>query len=163
MGTNFFLHRKLSKKQENEIGHYICKEHNYEKAIELLSEAKPIHIGKRSGGWKFLWNANHFKYFEPNKKSIMSFLKSGDIYDEYGDSYTYKQFINEELKGFIDKGLDMKTYYQEPEQKKYTFYGHWQYMSRFEKEPFISRGIKINDYEEFYVDNLRFTIMDDFS
>jgi hypothetical protein len=93
----------------------------------------------------------------------MSFLKSGTIYDEYGDSYTYKQFINDELKGFIDKGWDMKTYYQEPEQKKHQFYGQWKYMSNYDKEPFTSRGIKINEYEEFYVDNLRFTINSEFS
>jgi hypothetical protein len=164
MGTNFFLHRKLNKNQQKEIIHYITDEndYDYEKASEILSEVKPIHIGKRSGGWKFLWDANNFKYFEPNKKSITEFLKSGTIYDEYGSSFTYDQFINDEIKDFLEKGYDMKTYYEEPEIRKYPFYGQWKYMTQYEQEAFTSRGIQLNEYEEFYVDNLRFTINTDF-
>ena len=50
---------------------------------------------------KFLWNANDFEYFGPNVDSLMDFLQSGDIYDEYGTYFTFDQFMNDELDGFI--------------------------------------------------------------
>lgn len=65
---------------------------------EHLSESK-IHLGKRSGGWQFLWNHNNFKWYGITLESIIEFLRTtrGVIVNEYGDEFTLKQFIEEEI------------------------------------------------------------------
>lgn len=81
-----------------------------------------IHLGKRSGGWKFLWNPNWyklikghsevapnprtyhwveyrfevFKYYELTKESIKNFIDREDvvIYDDYGVQQDKEEFWN---------------------------------------------------------------------
>ena len=109
MGTNFYLRRKLSK-QEKDIAKELIDNDKYDEVRDILPN--DVHIGKRSYGWRFLWNANDFKYFEPNIDSLMNFLKSGDIYNEYGDYFTFDQFIKEEVGERIYKGWDLAEYYK---------------------------------------------------
>lgn len=59
----------------------------------ILNEYKKkypvIHLGKRSGGWDFLWAQNP-EYYQSNKQSIDLFLHRKDVllYNEYGDILT---------------------------------------------------------------------------
>lgn len=155
MGRNFYLKRKLSSAKKQELIDNL-NEDNYDKCNEILNEYKPIHIGKRSAGWKFLWNANNFKYFEPGKKSILEFLKSGIIKDEYDDIYTFEQFWNEELKGFLDKGYDLNDYYKVDLSAKY-------YIPQTERDEYSKRyNVNVDEYGEFYIDDLRFTTCTEF-
>lgn len=58
-----------------------------------------VHLGKRSGGWQFIWNHNNKKYYEDNLESIKRFLSNGEgwIEDEYGERFTVEDFLNEEV------------------------------------------------------------------
>lgn len=80
-----------------------------ERAEELLT-SNTVHIGKRSGGWKFLFNHNHWKYYDHTRESIDAFLRGCyEIRDEYGDSLTIEQFWSD----YVDSnknGLDNRTY-----------------------------------------------------
>jgi hypothetical protein len=51
-----------------------------------------IHLGKRSGGWKFLWNFHNNKYYS-NKEELLTFIRSGRVVDEYGDLQDTEEFI----------------------------------------------------------------------
>lgn len=76
-----------------------------------FNEENTIHIGKRSGGWKFLFNHNNWKYYDWTRESINEFLKSCDrIYDEYDENLTVEEF----WRDFVDSnsdGIDGEEYY----------------------------------------------------
>ena len=76
------------------------------KVQKMLGEVPRYHIGKQSGGWQFLF-APHIRQrgynpgqivspWEDTLESITEYLSRDDvkIEDEYGDSYTCKQFFN---------------------------------------------------------------------
>ena len=158
MGTNFYLRKKLSAK-EKELAKQYIDEDKHDELKQLIPE--DIHIGKRSGGWKFLWDAHFFEYFEPTKESLFDWLESGQIIDEYGDEFTFDQFINDELKGWLDKGHDLLSYYDTyPKEKAYLNY---ESRNRYFYQRCPDFKEYINDYGEFYIEDLRFTISEDFS
>jgi hypothetical protein len=51
-----------------------------------------IHLGKRSGGWKFVWNFHDNKYYS-NKEELFKFIRSGRVVDEYGKEIEVEEFI----------------------------------------------------------------------
>ena len=157
MGTNFYLRIKLSQKEKEKVVELLNLD-DYDELREILPE--DIHIGKRSAGWKFLWDAHFFEYFEPSKESLLDWLHSGQIIDEYGDKFTFEQFWNEEISRFLDKGYDLESYYTTyPKEQSY-----WDFTSGikyfYQRCPHF-KGY-INKYGEFYIDNLRFNTSDNF-
>jgi len=56
-----------------------------------------IHLGKRSMGWKFLWNFHNNKYFS-NKDELFDFIRNGRVIDEYGVLINQKKFIEMALE-----------------------------------------------------------------
>lgn len=158
MGTNFYLRKKLSA-QEKELAKQYIDEDKHEELKQLIPE--DIHIGKRSGGWKFLWDAHFFEYFEPTKESLLDWLHSGQIIDEYGEEFTFEQFWNDEISGFLNKGYDLESYYNTyPKEHQY-----WDFRSRIDYFDRRCPNFKgdINKYGEFYIDDLRFSTSEDFS
>lgn len=122
----------------------------YNEARDIMNEVKDIHIGKRSAGWKFLWDANEFKYFEPTKESLIEWLKSGQIIDEYDQEFTFDEFWNDYLNGFRD-GYDAITYEKDHPVRNYLRQSYT-----------IFHGIPVT-LGEFYIDDLRFSIYSDFA
>lgn len=51
-----------------------------------------VHIGKRSSGWKFLWNWNNGEYYK-TKEELFDFIRSGRVVNEYGKLINQEQFI----------------------------------------------------------------------
>ena len=92
----------------------------------------------------------------------MEWLKSGQIIDEYGQEFTFDQFINEELDGFLDKGYDIESYYEKNPEKKYYWFDFASRINDFTRK-YPDSGIEINKYGEFYIADLRFTVSEDFS
>jgi hypothetical protein len=98
---------------------YLAKNHDI-KGLEELNEKisnrierNTIHIGKRSGGWKFLFDHNNWKYYDYTKCSIIKFLKSCHIIrNEYGDILSIKKFWDEYVEDFKD-GFDGRSYYED--------------------------------------------------
>jgi beta-xylosidase len=58
---------------------------------EFLNEVN-IHLGKRSGGWKFCWNFHNNKYYS-NKEELLKYIRSGRVVDEYGVLQDTEEFI----------------------------------------------------------------------
>lgn len=152
MGTNFYLRKNISTEKKNELHSYIDNEDWYSLQKHIPTE---IHIGKKSAGWKFLWNANKFKYFKPNKESIMEFLQSGQIVDEYGEKISFDQFINKKIVDSPGNNWDVEAYYKEYPDMDYRCY-YENHNRVFEEFP----EIVPNRYGEFYIDGLRFTVSD---
>ena len=76
---------------------------------EKLSNNR-VHIGKRSAGWKFLFDYNGWKYYDHTEESIREFLGSCYlIEDEYGDPLTVDEFWKD-FALFNPTGLTGETY-----------------------------------------------------
>lgn len=149
MGTNFYIKKYMTPEQKKEVIDAINND-QYDEARDIMNEVKDIHIGKRSAGWKFLWDANEFKYFEPTKESLIEWLKSGQIIDEYNQEFTFDEFWNDCLNGFWD-GYDAITY-----EKDHPKISYWRKnISQFYGIP-VTLG-------EFYIDDLRFSVSTDFA
>lgn len=155
MGTNFYIRKKINQQQKDMLCRMIQNE-QWDEFEQNLPEA--IHLGKRSSGWKFLWDAHEFTYFKPNKKSLIEFLKSGNIEDEYGHKFTFDEFWNEELDGFLDQGWDLTDYYAE----NHSIYKH--YEPDYIRYKFQQKyNVNVNAYGEFYIDGLRFATSENFA
>ena len=108
MGTNFYAVLPVKKRTTNKLREladkldavqYIDAEGEMYDIIRDL-KCHEIHLGKRSYGWAFLWDANDLKYYEPTLASIKKFIDDNHakIIDEYGEEFTWDQFINDEIK-----------------------------------------------------------------
>ena len=153
MGTNFYVKVKLTSKQKDEIRHYLLED-RYDIIRALLDEAKDIHIGKSSFGWKFLWDVNNFKYSGKSKKEMFDWLKDKDIIDEYDKHYTFDQFIK---RIRITEGYDLESYYKD-NPDSYPDFPYYNIPIEFP-----SKGLNINQFCEFYLDDCRCTCYTDFN
>lgn len=160
MGTNYYLRPKVSSETKEKIKELVDLD-KFEDIKDILEEYQDIHIGKQSGGWKFLWDVHFFEYFEPSKEAIIEWLKTGIIFDEYGDKFTIEEFFNEiRLDGQFNGHdlLDAEAYHKiDPKAYVYRGYDSWT-LSRF-----TSKGIYPNSLGEFYLDDFRCVIDEDFS
>jgi hypothetical protein len=107
---------------------------------EFLDGAN-VHLGKRSGGWKFLWNWNHRKYYK-TKEDLLSFIQSGRVVNEYGDEFPQEEFIEMALSWGQEDGLDIESYHRENPD---------------------ARRIWANEKHEEYIDGLRVSTSTEFS
>ena len=62
-------------------------------AWDIFTEETSIHLGKRSGGWKFCWNFHDNKYYS-NKEELIQFVLSGRVVNEYGDEIETHEFLD---------------------------------------------------------------------
>lgn len=132
MGTNFYAIEKISKNKRTKLIGLAYNmlddfENNedisnaWEEYQESITEElpKPIHLGKRSAGWQFLWDypaiyngmfKTHFwemnNEYEINLNTIKEFLKDKIIFDEYENKYTLDSFL-EEIKNVLYKTDDL--------------------------------------------------------
>lgn len=157
MGTNFYLKKKLSSNLKEQVKEFLDND-DYESVKDILDSVEPIHIGKRSYGWKFLWDVNNFNYYRPVEKEVYEWLKnSGEIVDEYGNKYDFEDFI----QSIPFDGCDIEEYYKEhPTVCHFTYSGSD--IARFIRNCGISDIPYINSYGEFYIGKLRCTIANDF-
>ena len=75
-------------------------------------EGTNIHLGKRSRGWKFIWNWNDGRYYK-TKEELFKFIRDGRVVDEYGEQIDVEEFITMALDWGKDDGWDSETYYKE--------------------------------------------------
>lgn len=106
---------------------------------EMFTNDVEIHLGKRSGGWKFLWNFHNKRYYS-DKEELFSFIRSGRIVDEYGDEMDVEEFITMALEWGQPNGYDAKSYRQEhPRQYHYDFEQSEEYID----------GLRVSPHTEF--------------
>ena len=102
-------------------------------------EDTSIHLGKRSSGWKFLWNFNDNKYYS-NKEELFNFIRTGRIVDEYGVEMDVEEFIKMALEWGQPDGLDGEIYRRQHPR---------QYSHDFEKKEQYIDGLRVAPYTDF--------------
>jgi hypothetical protein len=104
-----------------------------------------IHIGKRSSGWKFLWNFQDGKFYT-NKGELLKFIRSGRIVDEYGELQDTEEFIKMALEWGQPNGHIYDKNYMD-EQSKLAHYTPFTDMSKYyDKE---IDGLRVSSSVEF--------------
>ena len=161
MGTNFYA-RHIPTESEYEEMQKALTSKQLDKLEELLHNAKhEYHIGKRSGGWQFLF-APHIKLrrgfgnsgevvspWENTLGSLKEYLSRPDveIYDEYGDKFTPDEFWDKEVG---------ESLYNNPEK----YINGAQYYKKYPDQV----NVFFSDNTEFTTEEgLRFSTDDDFS
>lgn len=191
MGTNYYAlkHPNIS---EKEALHKLIDEDNFndieDKVLTLygkihinyetmsLSGGK-IHLGKRSVGWKFLWNPNIFTYkdyrnnkliglsiYSLNKQGILSFISQDNIIivDEYDEIQDKKEFWNMALNWGQPNDWDSDSY------QEWELQNNGKRINHIFKSNLITY-LKDSGYQlskinnDFYSDGLRFATSIDFS
>lgn len=100
-----------------------------------------IHLGKRSMGWKFIWNWNNGKFYK-DKDELFKYIRKGRVIDEYGQLIDVEEFIQMALDWCKDDGWDTDSYYKENPSHRPTWFS--------------------GKHEE-YIDGLRVSTSTDFS
>lgn len=154
MGTNFYAYKKLKKEQKDKILQSLENDEYDSVIFDINQFSNKVHIGKQSYGWKFLFNPNSFKYYEPTMKSIDEYLRGEDILleDEYGRKIDIDEFWDMVEKS-KDK-LDNKEYNQKYPDEMMFLYGNRCDGMYQQYNP---------NYFEFYNDGLRFSTSNEFS
>ena len=205
MSTNYFAYIIPSKQRKMDLHHAIDL-NDFDLINKLVDEmygditqdynqnitGGVVHLGKRAGGWKFLWDPNVFvirhghvedkngqrewveepstgKYLYPlTKQGLHDFIFREDvlIYDEYHELQDKEEFWQMALSWGYDKdneGWDAASYEAyEREQNNY----YREYPITGELTDFLkSEGYEFTSWtnSDFYSDGLRFAGFIDFS
>jgi len=109
-------------------------------AWDEFLEGTNIHLGKRSGGWKFIWNWNKGNHYK-TKEELFKFIRDGRVVDEYGTQMDTEEFITMALDWGKEDGWDSETYHKDhPEHRT-----HW---SSEKHEEYID-GLRVSTSTEF--------------
>lgn len=201
MGTNFYARIIPKEDEKNELINKIIN-NKFDEIEDLASElygrrneytrkGNMIHLGKRSAGWKFLWNPNVIKYYDgyidPETKEYVSVIKYDYIYpltkqgitdfcnredviitDEYGEQYTPKDFLEMAFSWGEPDGWVGKTYEEDPRSGPSSYRNYYwsekyqRGMHSKEDEMWFDLGY-IVEYYDFEADGLRFATSINFS
>ena len=105
-----------------------------------------IHIGKRSSGWKFLWNFQEGKFYT-NKEELFKFIRSGRIVDEYGELQDTEEFIKMTLEWGQPDGYVLDENYIAEQRKQPNYRPSFINMSNYyDKE---IDGLRVSSSVEF--------------
>ena len=150
---------------------------------EYSRRGNVIHLGKRSGGWKFLWNSNVIRYVEGyldenkqyvpvykydyvyplTKQGITDFCNRKDVVitDEYGTTYDPEEFLEMAFSWGQPDGYTGKTY--EESHKEDSCYRNYYWSEKYQRgmhskedEMWFDLGY-IVEYYDFEADGLRFS------
>jgi hypothetical protein len=165
MGTNYYRIPQASEMDErkyklledvanmkltpDDIERNFClpKEDSYEceSVWDRFIEGTNIHLGKRSGGWKFCWNFHKNKYYS-NKEELLSFIRSGRVVDEYGEEQVVEEFITMSLEWGEPDGMVVNEEYRRKERAR----GHGMFWLDSEKyDDLIIDGLRVSTSTEF--------------
>lgn len=190
MGTNFYA-RIIPKEEDKQKLLDAINNNQYDIIENLASElygnrneytrkGNVIHLGKRSGGWKFLWNSNVIQYcdgyidketgkFVPvykfdtvyplTHKGITEFVMRDDviIYDEYGELQPKREFLDMAFSWEQPNGLTAKEYQENPKYDAPPYFDCPRVNKKWE-----DFGVKV-EYYDFESDGLRFSTSTNFS
>lgn len=200
MGTNFYARIIPKEDEKNELINKIVN-NQFDEIVDLSSElydnrneysrkGNVIHLGKRSCGWKFLWNPNVIKYWDgyvdPETKEYVSIVKYDYVYpltkqgitefvmredviitDEYGEQQDPKEFLEMAFSWGEPDGWVGKTY--EESRKEDSYYRNYYWSEKYQRgmhtendEMWFDLGY-IVEYYDFEADGLRFSTSINFS
>ena len=193
MGTNYYARILPTLEEKENLKKLIDSDDFYaiEKEVQRLygesteyDKGAEIHLGKRSGGWKFLFNPNYERYYKLTKEGLKEFLNKPNIiiYSEYFNSdngimeytddpdkadskeylWTAKQFMDMAVNWGKEDGWDGESYEKwESENRPGHYYDYNIYKDPHESE-WIEKGYKPS-YYNFYNDGLRWSTCCEFS
>lgn len=185
MGTNFYARIPIRKRpkcikliddikekiENDKANKYDVQDFCYQLQEEF--KGNYVHLGKRSYGWAFCWDLNEMKFYEPTLISIKKFIEDNDavIVDEYGNDFTWKQFIDDEIGNCLHPQYknDSKKYYTHRTYHydfydKNTYFSHNQKYKSLKLEQYAKDGFVDYDFDELITkENLRFVLYTDFS
>lgn len=135
MGTNYYARIIPTKKRKDEIKEAI-DDNDFTKIMYLVNNTYgtttfnfeenkycggEIHLGKRSCGWKFLWNPNWYKMYKGHTEWVDNENggKTGHWIEDGYDIFKYYDLTKESIKNFIDRE-DVEIYdeYNEKQDKE---------------------------------------------
>ena len=185
MGTNFYA-RIIPKEEDKQKLIDAINNNQYDIIENLASElygrrddysgiGNEIHLGKRSGGWKFLWNPNVIKVWDSEacdyaynyvypltKEGITNFVMREDVIitDEYGETFSAEDFLEMAFSWGEPDGYTGKTY--EESHKEESGYRNYYWSKKYQRsmhsendEMWFDLGY-IVEYYDFESDGLRF-------
>lgn len=185
MGTNYYA-RIIPREEDKQKLIDAINNNKYDIIEDLTSElygrrddysgiGNEIHLGKRSGGWKFLWNPNVIKVWDNEtcdyaynyvypltKEGITNFVMREDVIitDEYGEQYTPEDFLEMAFSWGEPDGYTGKTY--EESHKEESGYRNYYWSKKYQRsmhsendEMWFDLGY-IVEYYDFESDGLRF-------
>lgn len=133
MGTNFYARRIPDKKKRQDLCRLI-ELNDWRKINEEVSNTygsftvscgEPsggeIHLGKRSGGWKFLWNPNIYEIRNGHTEweEIEPGHSTGHWVEEPSTAYKVYDLTKESIKKFIDsEDIEIYDEYGDKQDKK---------------------------------------------
>ena len=201
MGTNFYARIIPKEDEKNELINKIVN-NKFDEIEDLASElygkrdqytrkGNVIHLGKRSCGWKFLWNPNVIKYWDshmdPETKEYVSVVKYDYVYpltkqgitefvmredviitDEYGEQQDPKEFLEMAFSWGESDGWTGKTYEEDPRSGPSSYRNYYwsekyqRGMHTKEDEMWFDLGY-VAEYYDFEADGLRFATSIEFS
>lgn len=192
MGTNYYARILPTLEEKENLKKLIDSDDFYtiEKEVQRLygesteyDKGAEIHLGKRSGGWKFLFNPNYERYYKLTKEGLKEFLNKPNviIYSEYFNSdngvmeytddpdkadskeylWTPQQFLDMAFNWGQPDGWDGESYEKWEEYRDYCYLGYTRYGDSRE-EYWIEKGYNPS-YYNFYNDGLRWSTCCEFS
>jgi hypothetical protein len=111
---------------------------------DMFREDTNIHLGKRSSGWKFCWNFHKDKYYS-DKESLLEFIRSGRVVDEYGDEWNVEEFITMALEWGEPDGLVVNEIYRIQQRAK----GAGSFFDKPEYDDIIIDGLRVSSATDF--------------
>ncbi len=111
---------------------------------EMFIGGTNIHLGKRSMGWKFCWNFHKDKYYH-NKESLLQFIRSGRVVDEYGEQIETEEFILMSLNWGEPDGLVVNEIYRIQQRSK----GAGSFFDKPEYDDRIVDGLRVSSSDDF--------------
>lgn len=192
MGTNYYA-RIIPKEEDKQKLIDAINDDRDDLIVDLASElygrrnlhtskGNIIHLGKRSDGWKFLWNPNVIKIWDDEtceyaynyvypltKQGITDFCNREDVIitDEYGEQFDPKEFLEMAFSWGESDGYTGKTY--EESQKDHSYYRNYYWSEKHQREMhtkddemWFDLGY-IVEYYDFESDGLRFATSINFS
>jgi len=72
-------------------------EYQYMTPWDEFIDGMSVHLGKRSSGWKFLWNF-HDNVHYTSKEELLDYVRTGRIVDEYGMEIDPEEFLKMSLE-----------------------------------------------------------------
>ena len=165
MGTNYYRIPKAEEMESRKqtligfVNNLELTPENIESGFKLISPRKDwewfspwdmfledtnIHLGKRSSGWKFCWNFHKDKYY-CDKESLLEFIRSGRVVNEYGEELEVNEFIVMALNWEEPNGLIVNQEYRKEQRLKGmgSFFDDPRYDDR------IVDGLRVSSSDEF--------------
>lgn len=133
MGTNYYI-RKLPPKEKKEDLKKLIDINDFKNIREQVSQIYgsfcplnmedelmgEIHLGKRSGGWKFLWNPNIYQIRNGHTEwEDHNGIRTGHWVSESDTAYYVYPLTKEGIKAFIDRpDIEIYDEYEEKQDKE---------------------------------------------